>query len=740
MRKYLIAGSLLFVSVVILAQSIQKKDSMHIMLNEVTVTSIRAHEKSAVTYSNVSEAELNKRNYGQDIPYLLSLTPSFVATSDAGTGIGYTGFRVRGTDANRVNMTVNGIPLNDAESHGVFFVNMPDFASSLSSVQIQRGVGTSTNGAAAFGASINMQTEGLSSTPYAEMSSAIGSFNTNKNMLKTGSGLINERWSFDARLSNITSDGYIDRASVDMSSYYFSSGYYGKHSTLKFITFGGKEKSYQAWNGVFSDYLLTNRTYNELGEYKDNEGKVRFYNNQTDNYNQTHYQLHWKQVLSSILYLNASAHYTKGAGYYEEYKEKQSNKEYQLTPDTIHGVVQLEADLVRRKWLENYFGGVVWALNYHLNTFTASLGGGVNRYLGNHFGKVIWARNAQQLEVDHEWYRSNSVKDDANIYAKFNTAVIDNFYISADVQYRYIHHTMQGKNDKFDWNTLVMRPLDIDKTFHFFNPKLGLTYMISDSQDVYISYSIANREPNRINYTDAGENDQPLSEQLYDTELGYRFKSKTFSAGMNAYYMKYKHQLVLTGKTSEIGELLTSNVDDSYRTGIELMAGWQIAKFLKWDANLSVSQNKILNYTDVAYIYDDNYNVVGQENSELPSTNIAYSPSVVANSIVNYTFKNFEAGFYSQFVGKQYLDNTSSDDRMLEAFFVNNLSFQYSFPLQHIRTIDLKLMINNLFSEVYETSGYSWSEYYKGDTNRYSYKYLFPQAGINFMTSVTIKF
>lgn len=740
MRKYFITGSLLFASVALFAQSLQKKDSMHIVLNEVTVTSIRANEKSAVSYSNVTNAELNKRYFGQDIPYLLSLTPSFVATSDAGTGIGYTGFRVRGTDANRINMTVNGIPLNDAESHGVFFVNMPDFASSLSSVQIQRGVGTSTNGAAAFGASINMQTEGLSPTPYTEVSTSFGSFNTNKNMLKVGTGLINQRWSFDTRLSTITSDGFIDRASVDMSSYYFSGGYYGEKSTLKFITFGGKEKSYQAWDGVSSDSLLTNRTYNSIGKYKDVNGKDAFYDNQTDNYIQTHYQLHWNQVITPALFLNASVHYTRGEGYYEEYKTKRYYNEYGLIPDTINGSALSKTDLIRRKMLDNYFGGAVWALNYKKESLNATLGGGINRYSGTHFGTVIWARNSNNLAVDHEWYRNHAVKDDANLYAKFNVAILDNLYASADMQYRYIHHTMLGDDDKFDWNTSALRPLDIDKTFHFFNPKIGLTYILSDNQDIYASYSIANREPNRSNYTDALVNERPVSERLYDAEIGYRIKNTNLVAGVNAYYMNYKHQLVLTGKVSDTGKLLTSNVDNSYRAGVEFLAGYRITNNFKWDGNLSLSKNKILKYTDLAYIYNANYKVVGQIETEHKSTNIAYSPEMVANSIFSYTFKNFEAGFYSQYVGKQYLDNTTSDDRALDAYFVNNMSFQYSLPLKHIRTVDLKLMINNLFNEVYETSGFAAFEYAEGNNTPISYKSLFPQAGINFMASVTVKF
>lgn len=740
MRKFFIAAGLLFSSVVMMAQSLQKKDSMHVLLNEVTVTSIRAHEKSAVSYSNVSEEEIEKRNFGQDIPYLLSLTPSFVATSDAGTGIGYSGFRVRGTDANRVNVTVNGIPLNDAESQGVFFVNMPDFASSLSSVQVQRGVGTSTNGAAAFGASINMQTEGLNPKAYAEVSTTIGSFNTNKNMLKAGTGLINKQWSFDARLSNITSDGYIDRAWVDMSSYYFSGGYFGEKSTLKFVTFGGKERTCQAWNGVKSDSLSTQRTYNELGSYTDAEGKERFYDNQTDNYNQTHYQLHWNQVLSPELYLNASAHYTRGKGYYEEYKGERYYDEYGLIPDTINAVVQSTTDLVRRKWLDNHFGGIVWALNYQKNAISASFGGGLNRYSGEHFGKVIWVRNAQNLDVDHEWYRSHSVKDDANIYAKMNVAVNDQLFVAADLQYRYVRHTMSGQNDKFDWDAMSMRPLDIDKPFHFFNPKFGLTYLISDNQDVYASFSVANREPNRNNYTDAGENDQPLSERLYDTELGYRIKTKNFSGGINAYYMKYKNQLILTGKTSEIGELLTTNIRDSYRQGVEIMVGAKFSSWLRWDANLALSNNKILNFSEEDVdVYDADWNWIGSQTNNLGTTDIAYSPDIVANNILTFNYQQFECAFISSYVGKQFIDNTSDEQRSLPAYFINHFSAKYSLQLEKVRSIDFQVLINNLFNEQYVSNGYVWYSYYL-DGQRQNDLRFFPQAGTNFLASITLKF
>jgi iron complex outermembrane receptor protein len=740
MRKMFFLSAFMLFFCVLVAQKSSIKDSLHIVLQEVTVSSIRASDKSAVSFTNVSSKEISKTNLGQDVPYLLSLTPNFITTSDAGTGIGYTGYRVRGTDANRVNVTVNGIPLNDSESHGVFFVNMPDFASSLSSVQIQRGVGTSTNGAAAFGASINMQTEGLNIKPYAELSSTFGSFNTNKNNVKAGTGLLNNQWAFDARLSNITSDGYIDRAFVDMSSYYLSAAYFGDKTTLRLLNFGGKERTYQAWNGVYSGNLVNNRTYNELGAYVDNNGVDQFYDNQTDNYQQTHYQLHLNQILSSSLFLNASAHYTRGKGYYEEYKKDRSFDEYSLIPDTLNGQARSTTDLIRRKWLDNHFGGVVFALNYQNDGLSTTFGGGLNRYAGAHYGKVIWVRNAQNPNPEHEYYRSNSIKDDGNIYLKTSYDLFKSLNLSADLQYRFVRHRMEGQNDKFDWDTNKMRPLDIDKSFHFFNPKLGVTYKIDKTQDVYASWSVANREPNRNNFTESGVNDQPVAETLFDTELGYRFQDKDYSVGINAYYMKYKNQLVLTGKISEIGELLTSNVEDSYRAGIEIVAGGRLSDHFRWDGNISISTNKILNYHSYVSVYDPDYDVVGTVDSVYTSTNIGYSPNVVTNSVFTYTRGNFEASIMSQFVGKQYLDNTSTEEKSVNSYIVNNLSLKYSLPLKKMKSVDFQILVNNLFNETYETGGYAWTEMYPGDANQYHYKYLYPQAGIHLLGSVTFKF
>lgn len=740
MRKLYVCMLLAGLSGLLPAQKVAMRDSMHVELEEITVTSIKANEKSAVSYTNIAAAEIARRNHGQDIPFILALSPSFVATSETGTGIGYTGFRIRGTDANRVNITVNGIPLNDAESHTVFFVNMPDFASSLSSVQVQRGVGTSTNGAAAFGASINMQTEQLRQQAYAELSTTLGSFNTNKNMLKAGTGLINNQWAFDMRLSNVRSDGYIDRASVDMKSWYFTGGYYGTTSTVKFITFGGTEKTYQAWNGVSADSLTTNRTFNEIGVYFDDNGMMKYYDNQTDNYNQTHYQLHWLQRLNPSLNLNMAAHYTRGIGYYEDYKQDRKYAEYGITPPVVNGVALKRTDLVRQKWLDNHFAGLTWSLNYTGTRLNASVGGAVNRYQGDHIGKVIWVRNASGLDIGKDWYRNTGVKDDANVYAKVTAEILPSLFVNLDAQYRFIRHTMEGSDDKYDSDTQAMRIIDQSHPFHFFNPKAGLTYRMSNGHDLYGSYSIANREPNRNNYTEAGPNEIPTHETLFDYELGYRYQSSKLSAGANLYWMQYRNQLILTGKISEIGELLTSNIPDSYRRGLELMAAWKPAKWFQWDGSLTLSQNRILNFAEQDVdVYDADWNWIDSRSDSLGTTTIAYSPSVVANNRFAFNIKGVELAFISHYVGKQFIDNTSSDDRSMPAYFINNLSAAYSIKLPTLKSLDLQLMVNNLFNEQYVSNGYVWYSYYLDGKRQNDLRY-FPQAGTNLLATITLRF
>lgn len=744
-KVFLSCAALAFLGVSSVFGQAQPDSIKNIQLEEVVVSATRAGDKTPMAFSNLSANAIEKQNSGQDIPYILSLTPSLVATSDAGSGIGYTGFRIRGTDANRINITVNGIPLNDAESHGVFFVNMPDFASSLSSIQVQRGVGTSTNGAAAFGASINMQTENVSQKAFAEVSSSYGSFNTNKNMLKAGTGLIGNHLAIEGRYSSITSDGYIDRASVDMRSYYLSAAYFAENTVLKFITFGGKEKTYQAWNGVDMDLVRLNpldytRTYNELGQYTDDNGNVRYYDNQTDNYKQAHYQLHGVHQFSQALSLNAALHYTKGEGYYEEYKTDRKYAEYLLTPAVENGITRTTTDLIRQKWLDNDFYGATAALNYSHDRFGLIFGGGANQYDGGHFGKVLWVRNANDFDPDKDWYRNSSTKSDANAYLKFNYEPVNNLFLYADAQYRYIKYDMEGRDDKYDSDAKAMRDITQKHTFSFFNPKVGATYQLNEQQAVYASFSIGNREPNRNNYTDAGLNDKPTSERLYDTEAGYRFQSSDVSFGANLYYMNYKDQLILTGKISEIGEALTTNIPNSYRAGIELTGAVKINSRLRWEGNATFSQSKIKKFVEQDVdVYDADWKWIDSRSTDLGKTDISFSPNVIANSVFTFEHQNFETALISSYVGRQYIDNTSNKDRSIDAYFVNNLRASYRFQMPHVQSVELGVWVNNLFNVEYVTNGYNWYSYYL-DGKRVNEKRYFPQAGTNVLAQITVKF
>jgi len=733
----------------------------NVSLQEVEIVSVRATDKTPVAYSNLNKEAIGSVNFGQDIPFLLLLTPSVIATSDAGTGIGYTGFRIRGTDANRINVTINGIPLNDSESHGVFWVNMPDFASSLEDLQIQRGVGTSTNGAGAFGASINMKTENIPLQPYGELNGSYGSFNTSKATFKTGSGVIDNHWAFDARLSEISSAGFINRASVDLKSYFVQGAYFNEQTRIKFITFSGREKTYHAWDGV-PDYILfpsdpavkANRIYNPAGYMGDDaEGNPQYYPNQTDNYEQMHYQLSLLQVLNPNLKLNAALHYTRGFGYYEEYKQDQNLDEYGLTPFELSQESVETSDLVRQEYLDNYFGGMIFSLDYNKNKLNLSLGGGGNYYDGNHYGNVIWVKNYAGdpvFDPTHEYYRSKGKKSDANLYLKGNYSLTKKLNIYGDLQVRRIDYTIFGKNDIWDWLAGGMQDLNVREIFNFFNPKGGLYYQLNSYNILYGSIAVAHREPNRNNYTDAGTNEFPRPERLIDYELCYQFNRKNFTFSANFYYMNYKNQLVLTGKVNAIGEALTSNVPDSYRTGIELIAGVRIIPCLEWRGNLTLSQNKIKNYTEYVTVYDGDGNPEPEQQADYyGTTNIAFSPDIVANSLFTFKYKSFTAGFHSNYVGKQYLDNTGRTDandvetrkkeRSIDACFVNNLRLSYDFG----KRLSVNLSVNNLFNAKYETNGWVWSCYYRqtdGSLEPYTEKSYFPQAGINVLANVALRF
>lgn len=718
-----------------------------IMADEVLVKSTRASDNAPGTYTNLTKTEIASQNMGQDLPYMLSLSPSVVTNSDAGAGVGYTSFRIRGTDANRINVTVNGIPINDAESHGVFWVNMPDFSSSIENIQVQRGVGISTNGAAAFGATINMQTNALQEKSYAEIASSAGSFNTFKNTVKVGTGLLNNHFAFDARLSKITSDGFVDRAFSDLKSFYVSGGYYAENTLIKVNIFSGKERTYQAWWGVpkvrLENDLAGMQRYEDHGLYSHEEtqhminSNSRTYNyytydNETDNYQQDHYQLFFSQKLSDLWNFNAALHYTYGRGYYEQYRVGDDFADYGMNPIYLPNDTLFSTDLIRQKWLDNDFYGAVASFNYKTKLIDASIGGSANKYDGRHFGPIIWAQYMGDYPKDYEWYRNTGVKTDWNIYSKANVQLSEKFSVYGDLQFRRITHDIKGLDAD-------LRDITQYHKFNFFNPKAGVKYNFSTQSEAYIYYALGNREPNRSNFTDMAPGQKiPKAEQLHDFEAGYTTQNNRFSIGANAYYMRYKDQLVLTGLLNDVGSAIMTNVDNSYRLGIEIMGGIKINDMLSWDVNLTLSKNKILDFTEYVDNWD-NWETGEQTVLNLGKTDISFSPGVIANSLLKLApFKNFTVGLSSQLVGKQYIDNTQSNDRMLDPYFVNNLQLTYLVNPSFAKEVRFNLMINNVLNQLYETNAWVYS-YLLGGT-RYEMDGYFPQAGINLMAGITIKF
>jgi iron complex outermembrane recepter protein len=703
-----------------------------ILGEEVNIIATRAQDKTPTTYATMNHSEIAKTNLGQDLPYIIQNTPSVVVTSDGGTGIGYTGINIRGSDLTRINVSLNGIPLNDAESHGVWFVDLPDLASSIGSVQIQRGVGTSTNGVAAFGASINIQTTPLEQDPYGEVNSSAGSFNTFKNTFRFGTGLMDNKFAFDGRISRITSDGYIDRAFSKLMSYSLSGGYYGKKTTLKFNILSGTEKTYQAWEGVPKDSLATNRTYNSAGQYLDKNGNIAYYNNQTDNYTQTHYQLLFSQEINRSFNLNAALHYTKGYGYYENYAPAQAFSAYNLNNVVIGDSTITQTDLINQKWLDNDFYGITFSGNYRQGEMLKiTVGGAWNQYYGRHYGKVIWAEYASNGDNNTNWYSATGLKDDFNIFAKVTYTVFKKFNLYGDLQYRNIYYRMNGTLED-------LRTLDQTPKFNFLNPKAGIFYTISNQQNIYLSYAIGNREPDRNIYESAEPGNLPTNETMHDWELGYELKLQNFRAGVNLYYMDYLNQLVLTGKINSVGEAITTNVPHSYRTGVEITAGANIFKWLKWNITSTLSINKIKNFTEYTDVYDSVWNLSGQKSQYLGNTNIAFSPGIILQN--NFTFipvKNLTFTLVSRYIGKQFVDNTSNNDRVLNPYLVNNLIAGYTVKTKWIKEIGFNLAINNILSNKFETNAWVYP-YYQGG-NLYESNGYFPQALINFLFGITLK-
>jgi iron complex outermembrane recepter protein len=708
------------------------------LTSEVVVVGLRADGRTPATYTNISREELAARNLGQDLPFLISLTPSVIVSSDAGAGVGYTWMKIRGSDDTRINVTLNGVPLNNPESHGVWWVNTPDISTSIDNMQVQRGVGLSTHGAGAFGATISLQTKGLRETTYTEFDNSFGAFNTLKNTASFGSGLLKGKWAFDGRLSRISSDGYVDRASSDLKSFYLSGGYYGEKTVIKAITFSGTEKTYQAWNGVPGHLLQTNRTYNPSGLFFDSEGSPQFYENETDNYQQDHFQLHLSHAFSPGLTGNAALHYTKGQGYYEQYRYNERFSRYNL-PNVIIGDQTISrSDLIRRRWLDNDFAGLVYSLNYNsFSRFSLSWGGGFNVYNGDHFGEIIWARYAQHANLGHRYYDNEAVKKDLNTYAKASYELIPGMNLFADMQYRHVNYQFEGPA----WVQGQVVPLNQDVNYNFFNPKAGINYAYSPSSTVYAFAGIGHREPVRRDFTESSPESRPRPETLRNLELGYRFQGKRTLLASNFYLMDYKDQLILTGQINDVGGFTRTNIDKSYRAGIEFEAGFIISRKFRWQGNAAFSRNKIDTFVEYSDAYDNDWNWVGITEREYKNTDIAFSPSVVAASIFTYEpIKGLFLSLSSKHVGKQYIDNTMSADRMLNAYFTNDVRVNYAFRPGIFREVELVLQANNILNALYETNAWIYKGVV-GDQGMITIEDgYFPQAGRHFMFGINFKF
>jgi iron complex outermembrane receptor protein len=694
-------------------------ESSEFFLEPLEVRSIRASEKAPFAKSTVTKAEIEKQNLGQDLPFLLNRTPSVVVNSDAGNGVGYTGIRIRGSDATRINVTLNGIPYNDAESQGTFFVDLPDIASSVSSIQVQRGVGTSSNGAGAFGATINVSTNELNDKSYAEINNSLGSFNTWKHTVKAGTGLLNDHFTVDARLSQITSDGYIDRAATSLRSYYVSGAYVSKKASVRLNVFSGKERTYQAWNGVPEWELQNNRRMNSAGTEKPGTP----YENEVDNYQQNHYQLFYNQAFNNNLSLQVAGFLTRGFGYYEQYKAQVRYSAYGLPNPIVNGSAITRTDIVRQLWLDNYFYGNTASLQYKKNNDQITLGAAWNKYDGKHYGKIIWAQVG--VPKDHKWYDLTANKIDISSFVKWQHAVNSNLSLYADVQYRHVEHEMNGFRNN--------PSLHIDRKFDFVNPKLGVTYTKNNWQS-FFSYAMAAKEPNRDDF-EASLTQQPKAEKLHDFEFGTSKKFKNGSVGLNAYYMFYKDQLILTGKINDVGAYNRTNVDKSYRAGIELEASYNLNKYFSVDANATFSRNKIKNFMEFFDDYDQNK----QESIQHTNTDIAFSPAIISN--LNLTYKPCETAtveLINKYVSKQYLDNTQNNARVLDAFFTQDVRLNYNFIAVKKARVNVIFQLNNLFNVKYEPNGYTFS-YIAGGAFT-TENYYFPMAERNFTAGLNIKF
>ena len=721
-----------------------------ILSGEVFVRALRVDESTPIAYTNISRDQIESNNFGQDIPMLISTSPSVVSSSDAGAGIGYTDMRIRGVDQARINVTVNGIPINDSESHGVFWVNMPDLASSTQNIQIQRGVGTSTQGAGAFGASMNLQTALMRPEAYGEVTLGAGSFGTQKANVQLGSGLMDNGWQFEGRLSKIESDGYINRAEADLRSFYLSAARHGDRSLLKADVFSGQEVTYQAWNGVPEPIL--NNDADQLDHYitqlflrsddathwQNNLGNRRFnqftYENQVDNYQQDHYQLHYSYRIQDNWTANTSLHYTYGRGYFEQFRNNDRLSTYSISPVEIGNEVIDRSDLVRRRWLDNHFYGAIISTQYEQqDRWDLTLGGGYNEYDGDHFGEVIWARFAGDSDLGDRYYDNNGFKTDFNVYGKLNYYLRPQLNIYADLQYRAVTYRFLGL--RVDGETGEVSDVTQQERINFLNPKAGLVYRFADGHRAFASFSVGGKEPTRRDYVDSSPDSRPDPERLYDYELGYSGSFSRFEVGVNLYYMLYRDQLILTGEVNDVGNTVRENVADSHRAGVEFQLGAQISDQFTWNGNVTFSRNKIDEYE---YFLDD-FDQGGQQRQVFEDVDIALSPGTIANSILGYQLGNLKTEWTSRYVSRQFLDNTQSQSRSIDPYWVNDLKFSYGFAnVPFVRNITASLQLNNVLNEKYVSNGYTFGWIAGGEQQHFNY--YFPQAERSVLMNLNVRF
>ena len=730
MKKLLITALFTSLFFTVSAQETEQKklqDSTKIeALDEVLVQAVRVEADSPITHSNLDKEELEKRNLGQDIPYMLNYLPSVVTTSDAGAGVGYTYIRVRGSDASRVNVTLNGIPYNDSESQGTFWVNLPDFTSSVQSLQLQRGVGTSTNGSGAFGASLNLLSDAVSNEAYGEIANSFGSYNTHKHNIKFSTGMLSDHFEVAGRLSTIQSDGYIDRASSDLKSYFLQGAFVNRNTLIKALVFGGREETYQSWNGLEDPEKLENdRTYNTVGMYTDEDGNIQFYDNEVDNYAQDHYQLLWNQRFNNNWSTNVSLNYTKGKGYFEQYKEDEGFETYGFEPIEIGGDTINTTDLIRRRWLDNNFYAANANVNYKNNTIDFTAGAFYSFYTGDHYGEVIWARYASNSEIRDRYYEGNGEKSEFTVFSKATYRINEKWSVFGDLQGRFLNYKTSGI-------TSDLVALNVNENYSFFNPKAGLTYKLNPSQQFYFSYGKAHREPSRNDY----EQNITTAEKLDDFELGWRFASEKAKFNTNVYYMNYKDQLVLSGELNDVGAPLRTNSGKSYRLGLEVDAEIQLLNNLRTIPNIALSTNK-------------NIDFVASRDGELVNlgnTNISFSPSVVAGNMLEYSLiKKLQLGFLSKFVGEQYMGNIDSEASKLDSYFINDLNIVYTLDtLPWVKEVVFSGLVNNIFNVKYISNGYfyTYDDDFSnpGTVTTVEGAGYYPQATINFLVGATVKF